>query len=85
MTDIKLNDGFQELSFDESLEVDGGIVKAVIGFVGAAIAEATIQQTTGKSSAEWIIIGSQAVGNAIADFIWGNPCTRGTCGAHTRR
>lgn len=68
MQELK-NNGFSELSTQESMEIDGGlgVVGGIVaGYIAGVVVDGTIKASTGKSTADWIAVGINKLKTAIS-------------------
>lgn len=62
--EMTLNNGFCEMTQDESMTIEGGIgfiAGCVIGAVGAWVVDGTVEAFTGKNVSGWIAHGINKV------------------------
>lgn len=69
--EMTLNNGFCEMSQDESMTTEGGIgllASCAIGFVGGVLVDGVVIAATGQSCGEWVADGINAGINAVKNW-----------------
>ena len=70
MQDLELrNNGFAEISTEESMEIDGGlgVVGGIVaGYIAGVVVDGTVKAATGKSTADWIATGINKLKSALS-------------------